>query len=216
MEGVFATEDRYYLIIFLPIFFCSLPVTYTHWYYLQILQNRNLDNRKVKCKKEMIEVLPSTTLHPRSLMFEYMVTSTGRHITNFGVYLASCGMYRKFLAHPTLALHKWPLYCTDISSQNQVGRIFPMCLLLFKQNALRNWWCHCPHMARARQTSRALLEHQDGMSHWLGNGDNLGTGSDLCWSASLLPRTMAGKWAPWPTERTVCSLSSWLQGGKQC
>lgn len=145
-----------------------------------------------------------------------MVTSPGKHTKYFQVQLYFHEMCKKVLAHLTPVLCKWLLYCTDISFWNQVGRIFPLCLLPFEQNVLCNWWCSRPSTAQARQTSRALLEHQDGMSHWLGNGDNLGTGSDLCWSASLLPKLMAGKRAPWPTERTACSLSSWLQGGKHC
>lgn len=65
-----------------------------------------------------------------------MVGSTGRHIKYLKVQLASCGMCKKVLTHFTLAPCKWPFYCTDISSQNQVGRISPVCLLLFEQNAL--------------------------------------------------------------------------------
>lgn len=124
----------------------------------------------------------------------------------FKVQLAFHGMHEKSLTHSHPCFLSTTLLLHWHSSQSQVGGIFPVCLLCFEQNALCNRWCCCPPTAGARQASRALPEHQDRMSHWLGNGDNLGTGSDLCWSASLLPKLMAGKAAPWPRERTECSF----------
>lgn len=178
-----------------------------------MVQNKNSVSLKVKCKKGIMEISPHTAPLP-SRWGIHTVISPGKHSEYFKSQLAFHGVCEKLscISHPcslstTVLLH-W------LSSQSQVGRIFPVCP--FEKNALCDWWCCCPPIAWVRQTSRVLLEHQDGKSHWLGNGDSLGTGSDLCWSASLLPKLMAGKPSPWPAERTACSLSCWLQGGNHC
>lgn len=76
-------------------------------------------------------------------------------------------------SHPVSCVNK-PLYGTDISPR-LCGKDFPVCLLpLDRTPSAITAAARRAHSQRgARQTSRASLEHQHGMSHWLGNGDNL-------------------------------------------
>ena len=169
----------------------------------------------MKCKKGEGKSLPTLPLSPAGQGSALWPPGKRRKYFKIQLHFPWNAWDDPNTSHPcslsTTVLRHWYF------SQNQVARISPVCLLPFGQNALCNCGgSRCPLTAWARQASRGSLEHQHGMSRWLGNGDNLGTGSDLCWSASLLPKLMAGKPAPWPTERTVCSLSQWLQGGNHC
>lgn len=71
---------------------------------------------KVKSKKGTLEASLTAPSPPRRPGV-HMVTSTEKHIKYFKVQLAFCMMRKKVLAHLTLALCKWPFYCTDISSR---------------------------------------------------------------------------------------------------
>ena len=169
----------------------------------------------MKCKKGEGKSLPTLPLSPEGQGSALWPPGKRRKYFKIQLHFPWNAWDDPNTSHPcslsTTVLRHWYF------SQNQVARISPVCLLPFGQNALCNCGgSRCPLTAWARQASRGSLEHQHGMSRWLGNGDNLGTGSDLCWSASLLPKLMAGKPGPWPTERTVCSLSQWLQGGNHC
>lgn len=162
-----------------------------------------------------------TEASPRSLPLPrrpgvHMVTSTGKHIRYFQVQRAFHGTHRAFLHISLLLSANDHLTALTFPPENRRWEGFSLAACSLCNRVPLQLVQLCPSTAWARQTSGAVLEPQDRMSHWLGNGDNLGTGRDLCWSASLLPKLMAGKWAPWPAERTACSLSSWLQGGRHC